>query len=76
VTTTSRKPLPKLNALSQLTSAKSVHGLTVGGLWRLRDGQVEVQRFGGVWSRPPLAQLQKGPRDLLVWNQKMVLAPG
>lgn len=76
MTTISRKPLPKLNQLSQLKSTKGVHGLTVGGLWRLRDGQIEVQRFGGVWSRPPLSQLQKGPNNLLVWNQKMVLAPG
>jgi hypothetical protein len=76
VTTTSRRPLPKLNALSQLKSTKNVEGLTVGGLWRLRDGQIEVQRFGGVWSRPQLSQLQKGPKNVLVWHGQMVLAPG
>lgn len=76
MTSTSRISAPKLNALSKMPTTKAVHGLAVGGLWRLRDGQIEVQRFGGVWSRPPLEQLEKGPRDLLVWHKQMVLAPG
>ena len=67
---------PKLNALNHLKSTRSVQGLPVGGLWRLRDGRIEVQRFGGVWNRPPLQQLQKGPQGLLVWNKQLALAPG
>ena len=68
---------PALNELSQLssTNAQSVRGLAVGGLWRLRDGMIEVQRFGGVWSRVPLDQLRKGPKGVLIWNRQMVLAP-
>ena len=76
MTSTSRIAASKLNPLSQLQSAASVQGLPVGGLWRLRDDQIEVQRFGGVWNRPPLQQLQKGPRNLLVWNKQLALAPG
>lgn len=75
----SRQPLlnPRLNELNQLstTNAQGVRGLPVGGLWRLRDGMIEMQRFGSNWSRVPLQQLRKGPKGVLVWNQQLVLAP-
>lgn len=73
----SQAPTAHRSALNQLpeATASAVRGLPVGGLWRLRERQIEIRRFGGEWSRAPLSQLQRAPRELLIWNRQLVLAP-
>lgn len=70
-----RTPLNPLASLRKV-KANALAGVPVGGLWRLRDNHLEIQRFGGTWSRVPPEQVKVGPNRILLWNGTLALAPG
>lgn len=43
-----------------------LQGKPIGGRWRIRNGTLEGQRFGGAWH--PLRSAERGPGDVIVSN--------
>jgi hypothetical protein len=69
----STKPLTAVTALHR-AKVEAVRGRPVGGLWRERNGRIEVLLFGNSWNPTPAAELRRAPGNVLLW-QGIVLAP-